>query len=102
MNKRLRAVALAAAVGLSAGLAAPPAMAEDPIDPRAEVERLARDAARTIVAALSLLVAAIPQYELPEILPNGDIIIRRKNPSGSVPRETPEPMPEDEGDFDKT
>ena len=99
MSKRLRAAALAAAVGLSAGLLAPPAVAEDP---QAEFERLARDAARTIVAALSLLVAQIPQYELPEIMANGDIIIRRKNPSGSVPREAPEPTLEERGDIDKT
>ena len=33
-----------------------------------------------IFEALDLVLKAIPQYEAPEILENGDIIIRRKNP----------------------
>lgn len=39
-----------------------------------------KDATRTILRALGLMLQAIPQYETPEILDNGDIIIRRKNP----------------------
>ena len=31
--------------------------------------------------ALDLVLKAIPQYEAPEILKNGDILIRRKNPT---------------------
>jgi hypothetical protein len=38
--------------------------------------------------ALRLLVENIPQYELPEVLENGDIIIRRKR--GDKPHEDPE------------
>ncbi len=45
-----------------------------------------------IVEALRLLIDQIPQYEAPEILDNGDIIIRRKRPA----KEKPEP-PDDEG-----
>ncbi len=40
-----------------------------------------KDATRTILRALGLMLQAIPQYETPEILDNGDIIIRRKNPN---------------------
>ena len=82
----LMAAVLAGGMALSAG----PAMAEDPAQ---EMERLAREAAETIMMALSVMLAAIPQYEAPEILENGDIIIRRKNPPGEPPRETPEPAP---------
>ena len=34
--------------------------------------------------AIELMLEMIPQYEAPEVLPNGDIIIRRKNPSDEV------------------
>ncbi len=53
---------------------------------------MAREGMERIVEALRLLLDQIPQYEAPEILDNGDIIIRRKWP----PKEPPEP-PDDEG-----
>ncbi len=53
---------------------------------------LAREGMERIVEALRLLIDQIPQYEAPEILDNGDIIIRRKRPA----EERPEP-PDDEG-----
>ena len=97
MKRKLLAACLAAGIGLGAV----PAVAESPAE---EVERLAREAAEAIITTLTGLLAAIPQYEAPEILENGDIIIRRKNPPGRVPEETPELAPEDEkeGDFDRT
>lgn len=36
------------------------------------------DATRKALQAFELMLKAIPQYEAPEILDNGDIIIRRK------------------------
>ena len=39
------------------------------------------DGAKMIFDALDLVLKAIPQYEAPEILDNGDIIIRRKKPA---------------------
>ena len=45
------------------------------------------DATRIILRALGLMLQAIPQYEAPEILDNGDIIIRRKNPQPTPPPE---------------
>jgi hypothetical protein len=45
---------------------------------------------------MGLFLQSIPQYEAPEILKNGDIIIRRKNPE-------PAPGPKPESDApDKT
>ncbi|HEX9702565.1 MAG TPA: hypothetical protein VGA19_06895, partial [Rhodospirillales bacterium] len=45
------------------------------------------DASRKALKALELMLKAIPQYEAPEILDNGDIIIRRKRvkPDGPAP-----------------
>jgi len=50
----------------------PPVEQETPSD-------LIKDATRGIVRALGLILQSIPQYESPEILDNGDIIIRRKH-----------------------
>ena len=33
-----------------------------------------------MLRAIELMIEMIPQYEVPEVLENGDIIIRRKNP----------------------
>jgi len=41
---------------------------------------MAREGLEQMMRALRLLVESIPQYELPEVLENGDIIIRRKQP----------------------
>ena len=55
---------------------------------------LIEDAANRLVRALELILMAIPQYEAPELLDNGDIIIRRKprtpnEDPGDKPRATP-------------
>lgn len=36
------------------------------------------EATRNIIQAIELFIKTIPQYEAPEILENGDIIIRKK------------------------
>lgn len=59
-------------------LLASPAAAEDQ-DPMQEFEDAAKGAASRIVEALRGLLMAVPQYDAPEILDNGDIIIRRKH-----------------------
>ncbi|MGE5768570.1 MAG: hypothetical protein ACM35H_15375 [Bacteroidota bacterium] len=79
-----------AAVPLAAGAAEP----EGPDAPQRAPEDLAREGLESMLRALRLLVDSIPQYELPEVLENGDIIIRRK-------RDGDEPPPEDP-DFDET
>lgn len=62
----------------------PPAPAPTPMDEAAEA---ARRAAEAIVRALQSVLESIPQYSAPEVLPNGDIIIRRKHP-----QKPPEPL----------
>lgn len=58
---------------------------------------MAREGLERMMQALRLLVERIPQYELPEVLENGDIIIRRKHPQpGSDGPEGAEP------EFDET
>ncbi|PHQ68761.1 MAG: hypothetical protein COB93_09825 [Sneathiella sp.] len=45
-------------------------------------ETLAMEGIGKLMDALGVFIKSIPQYEAPEILENGDIIIRRKNPEG--------------------
>ncbi len=44
------------------------------------IERTVRDALGAVLQRLQDLIETIPQYEAPEILENGDIIIRRIRP----------------------
>ena len=46
----------------------------------AEAERLAAEALSKMMKALDMLMTTVPRYAAPEILPNGDIIIRRLDP----------------------
>ena len=46
----------------------------------AEAERLAAEALSKMMRALDMLMTTVPRYAAPEILPNGDIIIRRLDP----------------------
>ena len=69
-------------VASALGLAAAPARADDE-QGQAEGESpmvLAEEAAQRLILALELMLQAIPQYAMPEVLENGDIIIRRINP----------------------
>lgn len=45
-----------------------------------DAEKLAREAAERLMTTLRMLLQYVPQYEMPEVLDNGDIIIRRKHP----------------------
>ncbi len=66
-------------------------------DDRGRAEDMARNAIEQLMRALELMLDSIPQYELPEIMENGDLIIRRKH---RVPR--PEPDPPGAPEFDET
>ena len=48
-------------------------------DEKKSPEVMIEEGTKMIFDALDLVLKAIPQYEAPEILENGDIIIRRKN-----------------------
>ncbi len=65
-------VALALATG-----APGPALADPPSD-QGRAEEMAREAIEQLLRALELMIESIPQYELPEVNEDGDIIIRRK------------------------
>ena len=49
-------------------------------DEKRSPEVMLEEGAKMIFEALDLVLKVIPQYEAPEILENGDIIIRRKTP----------------------
>ena len=49
-------------------------------DEKKSPEVMIEEGAKMIFEALDLVLKVIPQYEAPEILENGDIIIRRKIP----------------------
>ncbi len=46
-----------------------------------------------VMSALEFVLRAIPQYEMPEVMPNGDIIIRRVPPE-EPPESSPESPPD--------
>ncbi len=78
--------------------ALPEAAAEEPPKkPEGPVEQL-DSAMQQVLDALTRILEYIPQYELPEVLPNGDIIIRRVHPEEEEksPETAPEKRPEDD------
>lgn len=75
---RLHLVPLLALSILTAPIAV--ASADSLQDNTAEAERLAGEALTKMMRALDLLISTVPRYAAPEILPNGDIIIRRLDP----------------------
>jgi hypothetical protein len=54
-----------------------------------------KEGTRQILKAFELFFRTIPQYEAPEVLENGDIIIRRKHPGPNPPdpKKAPEKDP---------
>ena len=72
-----KAARLTAAAALAAALAVGgPARADDD----GGVLPFAEDAMEQLLLTLETVIAAIPQYEVPEVLDNGDIVIRRVRP----------------------
>jgi len=53
---------------------------------------LAREGVTKILQALEKLLQSVPQYQMPEIDENGDIILRRKRPEPPAPP-APSPAP---------
>ena len=49
-------------------------------------ETMIEDGLRMILSAIELILQSIPEYKAPEILENGDIIIRRVQPNEKSPR----------------
>ena len=44
-----------------------------------------------VLDTLRFVLRAIPQYEMPEVLPNGDIIMRKKTPAERDEPDAPAP-----------
>lgn len=61
---------------------------EVPPETRARIERLL-DLIGPMLDSFSAMIDGLPRYDAPEILPNGDIIIRRKRPG--PPAQPPQP-----------
>ncbi len=94
--RRMRAVVCG--VLLSAALASTPVAAQEQ-QSFDEAERMALDAIARMMDALGLFIDSIPQYEAPEVLPNGDIIIRRIDPDGES---SPDVQDGEEPEVDET
>lgn len=71
-----RAAMVAAAIAWSATLSA--AQAQD--STLQDAQRQAVEGLGKLLEALQMFVKSVPQYSAPEVLPNGDIIIRRVHP----------------------
>ena len=90
MPKRL-SIFFAAALGLAALLPLP---ARAQTSGKGDPQQMLEEGTKTILRAFELFMKSIPQYEAPEVLPNGDIIIRRKNPpKGDEGDKAPPPPP---------
>ncbi len=85
LKKRILPALLACSLGVSSYVAIPggPALAAGEEEPG----ELAREGMERMLRAIELMIEMIPQYELPEVLENGDIIIRRKNPPANEDEE---------------
>ncbi len=70
-------------------------------DVREQAEQAIKEGAEKIMRALKLILHAVPQYEMPEVLDNGDIIIRRQHPDRPR-RPGPSPRPRDGTDETST
>jgi hypothetical protein len=99
MRRIWSALAVAALLSLVPPTAA---QAQDQSPPdeteRERAERMAEEAMQKLVRAIELFLNSIPQYEMPEVTEDGDIIIRRKRRS---PQPEGEPTP-GEPEFDET
>ncbi len=82
-RSHVRAAALVKALVVGATLAAlpatTPARAQTAADPTKveQAQKMMLDGLQRFMQGMMALVDTIPQYHAPEILPNGDIVIRR-------------------------
>lgn len=88
MSKMLLVIVTAAAIS-SSGTFALGADSNPAPDVRDRAEQALKEGADKIMRALELMMRAVPQYEMPEVLENGDIIIRRRHPEDPGPSPRP-------------
>jgi hypothetical protein len=86
------ALALVLAATLAGGLAVP-ALAQDSAPDSAGdgAQQLAVEGLGKLLDALRAFIKSVPQYAAPEVLPNGDIIIRRIHPDQAPEKTPPKP-----------
>ena len=89
-----------AALLLACAISLPVAQAADGTE-NDSPESLAREGIQKVLDALELFLGSIPQYSSPEVLENGDIIIRRKH-NKTVPEDDADKKPEDPPALEKT
>jgi hypothetical protein len=95
MKRRNALIILFFLSALLAGGGAPASLHAAEHDQRGRAEEMAREAIEQLMRALELMIESIPQYEMPEIEENGDIIIRRKRrPPHSEPGDREPGAPE--------
>ncbi len=88
----MRHIVLVLFLTAATAMSGPPAvLAAESGNHSQEAERLLEDATRTVMHAFKQMLMAIPQYAAPEILENGDIIIRRIQPKPDDKDATPPP-----------
>ncbi len=98
MSKMVSVIVTAAMMSLSGTLALGADSKSAP-DVRDRAEQAIKEGAEKIMRALELILLAVPQYKMPEVLDNGDIIIRRLNPD---PPKHPQPSPRPRDGTDET
>ena len=78
---------------LLAGALGGSAHAQDTTPPPStgDAQKLAVEGLSKLLDALNVFVKSVPQYAAPEVLPNGDIILRRLNPAPAPKPTTPTP-----------
>lgn len=54
-----------------------------------EAAKAAEQAAKDLISIMGIMLRSIPQYEMPEILENGDILIRRVPKEPAAPDAAP-------------
>lgn len=85
MRMRLSILLAIGLLALPFGALSSGARAESLQENADEAERLAAEALSKLLRALDLMMDSVPQYAAPEVLPNGDIIIRRLHPEKEEP-----------------
>lgn len=75
----------------AATLSLSPAHAADEPPADQSPGELAREGMDRMLEAITRLIQMIPQYDAPEILDNGDILIRRRHPEGEEGKEETPP-----------
>jgi len=89
MKRILRPVAVALALATYGGLAwSQTETAPSKPEPASEIEQMLVDGLTTAVNMISYAWGSVIPYALPEVMPNGDIIIRHKS-SKTPPTEEP-------------